>query len=156
MKKTFIILMLMVLFLTGCSDTKEKQFVVYSFYGENEILKISNGTIIFSDSEDVFYGGHLQLNNSNSIKNIAAYKATFYTMIDGQQEIIHTDELSNISSSELLNIDFGKKVFDNSQISNHFNNVEKENGNLWCQLKITDIDGNSNSYIIELKPMKIS
>jgi hypothetical protein len=142
--------------LTACNNQKQEQLIVYSFYGENECFEISNGTIVLSDSEDVFYGGNLQVNQPEAIQNITSYKATFYTMIDGQQETILIDELHNISSTELLGVDLGKKVSNNPEISNQFKNIEEANGKFWCELKVTDTEGINNSYKIELNLIKIS
>ena len=156
-KLTAIILaLLFVLMLTACNNVKQEQLVVYSFYGESDCFEISNGTIILSDSEDVFYGGNLNVNQPEAIQNIASYKAAFYTMIDGQQETILIDELNNVSSTELLGVDLGKKVSNSSEISNQFRNIEDANGKFWCELKVTDKEGNSNSYKIELNLIKIS
>ena len=147
---------LFVLMLTACNNQKQEQLIVYSFYGENECFEISNGTIVLSDSEDVFYGGNLQVNQPEAIQNITSYKATFYTMIDGQQETILIDELHNISSTELLGVDLGKKVSNNPEISNQFKNIEEANGKFWCELKVTDTEGINISYKIELNLIKIS
>ena len=156
-KLTAIILaLLFVLMLTACNNVKQEPLVVYSFYGESDCFEISNGTIILSDSEDVFFGGNLKVNQPESIQNITSYKAAFYTMIDGQQETILIDELNNVSSTELLGVDLGKKVSNSSEISNPFRNIEDANGKFWCELKVTDKEGNSNSYKIELDLIKIS
>ena len=96
--------------LTACQTQAEDQLIVYAFHGENEYFTITNGTIVFSDSQEVFYGGNLLPVQSNFITDIASYTATFYTIVDGQQETILIDSLSNFSSAELVNIDFGKKV----------------------------------------------
>ena len=77
-------------------------------------------------------------------------------MVDGQQEIILVDELQNISSAELLDIDLGKKVSNGSEISNQFKSNEDANVELQCDLKVTDTAGNSNSYTIELNLLEIS
>ena len=145
-KLTAIILaLLFVLMLTACNNVKQEQLVVYSFYGESDCFEISNGTIILSDSEDVFYGGNLKVNQPESIQNITSYKAAFYTMIDGQQETILIDELNNVSSTELLGVDLGKKVSNSSEISNQFRNIEDANGKIWYELKATEIQDNKNN-----------
>ena len=156
-KLTAIILaLLFVLMLTACNNVKQEQLVVYSFYGESDCFEISNGTIILSDSEDVFYGGNLKVNQPESIQNITSYKAAFYTMIDGQQEIIYVDEFHDVSSTELLGIDLGKMVSNGSDVNNQFKNIEEINMNFCCELKVTDTEGNSNSYTIDLELIKIS
>ena len=89
MKKVtaLVLVFLLVLTLTACTNETQEQLVVYSFYGENECFVISNGTIVLSNSEDVFWGGNLQVTQSESINDITSCKATFYTMVDGKQEI---------------------------------------------------------------------
>lgn len=158
MKKAtaLILVFLFVLSLTACKNETQEQFAVYSFCGENESFTICNGTIVLSNSEDVFYGGNLQVTQPESINNLFSYKATFYTMIDGQQEIIFVDEVQNLSSAELLGIDFGKKSSNADEISKQFTNIEDLNGKLYCELKITDTEGNKNSYTIQLVLIKIT
>ena len=62
MKKTFIILMLMVLFLTGCSDTKEKaQEKDYSNYLFSDVIWVRDGgndietLVLKSDGRFTYY-----------------------------------------------------------------------------------------------------
>ena len=145
-----------VLTLTACKNATQEQPTVYSFYGKNECFEITNGIIVLSASEDVFCGGTLRVNKPKSIADITSYRATFYTMVDGQQETIHIDELQNVSSAELSVIDFGKKVINRSEISKQFKIIEENNGKFWCELKVTDADGNIDSYTIELELLKIS
>ena len=158
MKKliALIFALLFVLALTACKNTKQEQQTVYSFYGKKECFEITNGTIVLSNSADVFCGGTLRVNKPMSIKDITSCRATFYTAIDGQQETIHIDELQNVSSAELSVIDFGKKIINRSEISKQFKIIEENNGKFWCELKVTDTEGNSNSYTIELELLKIS
>ena len=111
-----VLLFLLTLTLTSCVNEKQEQLAVYSFYGKNENFIISNGTIVLANSEDIFWGGNLQAAQSESISDISSYKATFYTMVDGKQEIIHVDEVQNLSNSYLLEIDFGKKFGKDSSI----------------------------------------
>ena len=158
MKKVtaLVLVFLLVLTLTACTNETQEQLVVYSFYGENECFVISNGTIVLSNSEDVFWGGNLQVTQSESINDITSCKATFYTMVDGKQEIILVDEFQNLSTSELSGVDLGKKFSNDSAISKQFMEIEKSNGKLYCELKITDREGNKNSYTIELKLTKVT
>jgi hypothetical protein len=151
-----VLLFLLTLTLTSCVNEKQEQLAVYSFYGKNENFIISNGTIVLSNSEDIFWGGNLQAAQSESISDISSYKATFYTMVDGKQEIILVDEFQNLSTSELLGVDLGKKFSNDSAISKQFMEIEKSNGKLYCELKITDREGNKNSYTIELELTKVT
>ena len=95
-------------------------------------------------------------NEGASIINISSYRATFYTIIDGQQEIILVDELHNSSSAELLEISLGKKAVNDSEFNKQFKNIDELNGKVFCEMKTTDIEGNENSYTIELELTKIT
>ena len=155
MKKfvAFISALSMVLAFTSCKNSEKDQTTVYSFSGKNESVSISNGTVVLTDYEEVFYGGNL---NFVQPENISSYRATFYIMTDGQQETVFVDELSDVSPAELLNFDLGKKVGNNSEISKQFRNIEDADGKFWCELKVTDAQGNSNSYSVELELVKVS
>ena len=157
--KKFLSLILAISFmlaLTACKNEAQEQLVVYSFYGENDCFKISNGTIVLSDSEDIFYGGSLHVTEPESIIDISSYKATFYTVTDGQREIILVDELHNSSSAELLEVSLGKIVANDSELNQQFKNIEQLNGKVFCELETTDKEGNKNSYTIEMELTKIT
>ena len=53
-------------------------------------------------------------------------------------------------------VDLGKKFSNDSAISKQFMEIEKSNGKLYCELKITDREGNKNSYTIELELTKVT
>ena len=152
----FIFSLSFILTLTACMNAKETQHAVYSFYGEDGYFEISNGAIVLSDSEDIFYGGNLRVSPSSSISNITSYKATFYIMIDGQQKTIFANEFRNYSSAELVVIDLGKKVSKHPDISNQFKNIEEKNAKFWCELEVSDAEGNRNCYTIVLKLIQIT
>ena len=152
----FIFSLSFILTLTACTNAKETPHAVYSFYGEDGYFEISNGTIVLSDSEDIFYGGNLRVSPSSSISNITSYKATFYIKIVGQQKTIFANEFRNYSSAELVVIDLGKKVSKHPDISNQFKNIEEKNAKFWCELEVSDAEGNRNCYTIVLKLIQIT
>ena len=76
-------------------------------------------------------------------------------MIDGQQKTIFANEFHNYSSAELVVIDLGKKVSKHPDISNKFKNIEEENAKFWCELEVSDTEGNRSYYTIVLKLVKI-
>ena len=158
MKKViaFTISLLFIFTLTGCDNAKTNQLLVYSFSGENENFSIENGTIVLSDSENIFYGGNLKVVQSEYTKDIESYRAAFYTLTDGEQETIYVDEFYNNSPAELTAVDLGKMVSAGSDIRMQFENLSESQGKFYCQLNITDADGNENSYTIELTLTEIT
>ena len=142
--------------LASCKGNEQDKTTVYSFCGYGEDYVISNGTIVLSDYENIFYGGNLQAVQYENVENIASYTATFYLDVGEKQEIVYVDELLNNSSFELLNIDFGKTISDNAEIYDLFNEFYNSNGSFCCELKTTDTDGNIHSDSIVLELTKIT
>ena len=92
MKKARTILILLVfccLILSGCGTSTESEpsLTVYSFSGENEQLSISNGVIVLTPDEEIFYGGDLT-GKEETLSDIAEYSTTFYAMSDNEQKTL--------------------------------------------------------------------
>ena len=158
MKKLMLLALVLILALTlnACINEKTEPTVVYSFYGQCDDYVISNGTIVLSGSENIFYGGNLQAAKPENFKNISSYTATFYIEVGDKQEIVFVDKLLNNSSVKLLNSDLGKTISDDSGMYELFSELYNSNGSFWCDLKTTDIDGNSYSDSIALELTKIT
>ncbi len=158
MKKIVALFLLVscVLTLSACNNTKQEKTRVYSFTGGNEEYVITNGVVVLTDEEDIFYGGELQVQKPDGIKNIASYRAEFYTRIDGEENVVLVSAMDNASSSEMLNIDFGKASGNGKMLDNNFGKMDELQDDFWCELKIKDTQGNQNSYIIDLTLTEIT
>lgn len=61
--------------LSGCGkEPAKKPLDVYSFCGENANFSISNGIIVLSFTEEIFYGGNLD----GELSDVVGYSMTFY------------------------------------------------------------------------------
>ena len=145
-----------VLTLSACCNEKQEKTRVYSFTGGNEEYVITNGVVVMTDEEDIFYGGELQARNPDGIKNIASYRAEFYTSVDGEENSVLVSALDNDSLSEMLNIDFGKSSGNGDKLDNSFGRMDELQGDFWCELRIKDTQGNQKSYIIDLTLTEIT
>ena len=151
MKKIITFTLVCLLVLTGCNNAK--QVSTYSFHGEHEAFTISNGSIVLSDEEEIFHGGEFKTTQSGLFDEMASYSTAFYTLINGEQEIIHSntvidqtdgsvaisweeDDLGSISGEHLL--------------SSTYKNIDELKENLWFELKITDLNGEEKVYQIQL------
>ena len=94
MKKTFfflLTLMLCVGMLAGCSqngENKSDKITVYSFCGENEQFAVTNGVIVISADEEIFYGGDLKVTDDEYFSDVTSYSVKFYTMTNGKTRTI--------------------------------------------------------------------
>lgn len=153
MKKMIALVFIAILFLTGCAKAEPEQPLrVYSFHGENEQLKITNGMIVLSEKNDVFGGGDLQVSEDLQ-SNITSFSTTFYVasehddrtilsnaVIDQTGSTIHIDGGLGTVSGDGVILD---RVVDEENIADLKNN-------LFFELTTTDADGKENVYQLQM------
>lgn len=122
MKKTFfflLTLMLCVGMLAGCSqngENKSEKITVYSFCGENEQFAVTNGVIVISADEEIFYGGDLKVTDDEYFSDITSYSVKFYTMTNGEtRTIMHNSVVDQTGSTINVAGDLGIAAFTKHQ-----------------------------------------
>jgi len=153
MKKVIALLLVLVgvLSLAACNNAEQEQVTTYSFRGEHEYFAISNGSIILSDTEEMFDGGDLQITQSCVFEAVASYSATFYTLTDGEQRtILSNSVIDQTGGSVTVDGDLGKASGKGFIIGSKVENIEELRENLWFELKTTDLDENEKIYQIQL------
>ena len=158
MKKiTAVILLLLAcaVFFTGCANasasTQEPSVRVYSFSGENEQLSLSNGVLVLGDEEEICYGGDLKA-APEAFVDITAYTASIY--IDGKErQILLSNSAEDVS---------GGTVDPAGQVGKISGNVLRDGDgdrlaeDLWFELKTTNLQGEENTFQIQLKVVEIT
>ena len=121
----------------------------YRFFGENEYLKITNGSIDFKETNESFYGGDLDVLQSDLFGDVRSYSTTFFTLLsNGQRNNFHSSIASGVrDGANAISGDLG------SSSSNGFMVVNLEQG-LWFELISTDVNGNEYVYLLELTVVK--
>ena len=66
---------------------------VYSFSGSDDILTVMNGTMVLGEDEEIFSGGKLHINSESFFEGITSYTTTFYTLKNGEKQILMTNSL---------------------------------------------------------------
>ncbi len=96
-KYSFYLLIVVLLMFTSCDRSKRDK--VYSFHGENDEISISNGVIILSEKEDIFYGGYLKIQEDIPLDDIVSYSTNFYWLSEDEKKTIkyHEVEAKTIS-----------------------------------------------------------
>ncbi|CAH2214881.1 hypothetical protein [Tepidibacter aestuarii] len=165
MKKLFIIGVFIFLFITNIifirttvsykNKLDNQVFKVYSFEGESNGIKISDGLILISTNKHSLIGGKIQY-KTNKEENIKSYFKTIYIDKQGNKEIVllnsssHSGDNSKTISPDgfLLNEGIGeissKKLFSEEEI-----NIIKDN--LYFSLDCSTDDGKRHNYIVKLK-----
>lgn len=142
--------------LTGCSDSSNQEeaqpFSVYSFSGENEYFSISNGVIVLTSAEEIFYGGDLE-ETLETFNDITAYSVTFYVSSGGEENTL----LSNSA------VDKTGGTIDISgwtgQISGDIlksTDVPYLLDHLYCELETVDVNGEEHEYLLQLTVTEIT
>ena len=154
----YITILICTVVLFGCSKADIKNEVsestinanknpsgTYLFSGENESIKITNGSIIFGEINEVFSGGNLEILQPDLFADISSYSTTFYTLRNnGERNDFHSTNVTGVrNGAESINSDLG------SSSSNGFRVINLEQG-LWFELITTDVNGKEDKYLLEL------
>lgn len=108
MKKSIIILLVAVLFITGCGKSKTKK----------DIIKIDNSGWTYKESTNGNYLSYaVNIKNNDSKKNATNIKLTIIGLDDKKKEIFkYEDEIGNLSKKESTS--YGKTIKVTSKPSN--------------------------------------
>ena len=153
MKKliAFAFTLVCVLALAGCNNADQEDTLSCSFRGEHEYFAISNGSIILSDTEDVFDGGDLEATRSDVFENVASYSTTFYTLVNGEKRIILSNSVIDQTGGSIkIDGDLGRVSGDGIIVGGKAESVDALEESLWFELKTTDLNGDENVYQIQL------
>ena len=136
------------LMLTGCgaSSKGEPSLVVYSFKGENEQFSISNGVIVLTPNEEIFYGGDLA-EKQEALSDVVEYSAAFYAVSGNEQKILLSSGAADKTGTGLdISGPMGKiagDIISRAQIE------DLQNG-LFFELKTTGVNGEQHQYQMQL------
>lgn len=153
MKKliAFVLTVVCMLSLVACNHAEQGQAATYSFRGEHDYFEITNGSILLSDTEEVFDGGNLQITQSGMFEEVTSCSTTFYTCIDGAQRTLLSNRVT-IKRGGFISIDgdLGSVSGKGIMIGSNVADIEELRKNLWFELKTTDLNGEENVYQIQL------
>lgn len=163
MKKVFVLLFATILclgMLAGCSqndENKTEELAVYSFCGENEQFSVTNGVVVINADNEIFYGGDLNVINQECFANISSYSVMFYTVTNGEKRTIMENSVvdqtgSSINVSGVLGSMSGEDIIIGSKVDD----ADDLKNNLYFELNTTDLNGEQNTYQIQLTVTEIT
>ena len=146
--------------LAGCteqsSEEQENAFGVYSFCGANEQFEVSNGVIVL-DTEEIFYGGNLDVLHDDQFSNIASFTTTFYTIRNGEKRVIISNAVVDETGGSVnMEGELGKASGDGFVIGNKIKEIDELKNNLWFELKTIDTNEQENIYQLQLTVTEIT
>lgn len=141
--------------LAGCTDSsevgQERSLAVYSFSGENKYFAVSNGVLILTPTEEIFYGGDLE-ETPGEFDDITEYTMTFYVASGDEKNILMSNGATDETGSV---IDISGSTGQRSGAS-LIKDDTRLNNNLYCELKTTDLNGEKNEYQLQLTLTEIT
>lgn len=143
--------------LTGCGtsskDEQRQPLAVYSFSGEDEHFSVSNGVIVLSSSEEIFYGGGLEA-NQEEFNDITAYSMTFYIMSGDGKDILMSNSMEDMTGRTVdISGDIGKSSGDGTILREPTDELQN---NLYFELETTNLDGETSNYQLKLSVIEIT
>lgn len=149
--KTVIKVLVMVLFsiclFSGCGrKAGGERLAVYSFRGENELFSISNGVIVLNSTEEIFYGGNLEVKDG-VFSDIVAFSVSLYIQSGDEKRILLSNSVEDMTGGTITVPDEIGKV--SGDIINDTEIEELEN-TLFFELITTNHNGGKNEYQLQL------
>lgn len=139
----------------GCSTAPEEVQeppVVYSFSGENEQFKISNGVIVLTSTEDILYGGDLEEKQGN-LSDVTAFTITFYVISGDEKEVLLSNRVVDMT---------GKTVTIPGKLGKITGDIIKKEeadellNNLYFELETTNSNSKKSTYPLHLTVTEIT
>lgn len=160
MKKTVAVLLTIVFsctILTGCGTSSKgeqgQSLAVYSFSGESEYFSISNGVIVLSPTEEIFYGGDLEAKQEH-FNDITAYSMTVYIMSGDKKGTLISNSVVDMTGGTIhISGDIGKRSGDGIIIKEPTDDLKN---NLYFELETTNLDGEKSNYQLQLSVVEIT
>lgn len=151
--KVAALFVLLVLVLAGCGKAEPEQLRVYSFSGENEQFSISNGVIVLSSEETVFYGGILTPKELFPAE-VTSCSATFYWGSGGEEQLLLSHSVVD-QTGACVNVagDLGKISGPDAVWKTEFDSLAEL---LYFKLVATDKSGEEFVYQLPLSVTEIT
>ena len=151
----FLLSLVLLLALAGCGTSNASPAEhIYSFSGESDVLRVTNGVAIAGGENETFYGGNLEMKNGDFL-NAVDYTTEFYV----------PDEMSTHTFLSIDTVDKTGKTLavqnqDRGQISGPVFNKNMElsafETNLNFKLEITYQNGETETYTVPMQVKEIT
>ena len=144
--------------LVGCSnEQKDDKISVFTFYGENEYISVTNGTAVLGGDEEVFSGGMLKVLNEDAFADVVYWSSEFYIAKDVEQKIISKSVVEDLSDTASVNIsgDLGKISGPDIITVYGSNDTEDFINNLFMKFTVRNAQGEENTYELHMQVEKV-
>ncbi len=132
---------------------EEEPTHVYIFRGENDQFSVSDGVIVMSEEEDVFYGGTLEAKGEH-LSDLSSYSISFYFDLGSETHTMLSNRIIDMTGTPIQLPDELGKVSGRGIIER--NGLEQLEGHLYCELETKDLDGNIKVQQLQMEVVQIT
>ena len=144
--------------LVGCSNEQNHEKVkVFTFYGENEYISVTNGTVVLDGDEEVFSGGILNVLQEDTFSDAVYWSAEFYIAKDGEKKTVYKSVVEDLSDSAQVSVsgDLGKIAGGNVISDYEDADIDAFVNNLFMLFTVRNAEGEEKTYEIQMKVEKV-
>ncbi len=144
--------------LVGCSnEPKSDKVEVYTFYGENDYITVTNGTAVVGGEEETFSGGMIKVKKEKAFADAMYWSAEFYIAKDGEKKTLYKSVVEDLSDSAQVSIsgDLGKISGGNVISDYESSDIDAFVNNLFMLFTIRNADGEEKTYEIQMNVEKV-
>lgn len=144
--------------LAGCSDVqKDDKVSVFTFYGENEYVSVTNGTVVLNGEEEVFSGGILEVLNEEVFSDAVYWSAEFYIAKGSEKKTVYISAVEDLSDTAQVSIsgDLGKIAGGNVITESGNSDTDDLINNLFMIFTVRNAEGEENTYELHMQVEKV-
>ena len=143
--------------MAACDEEKQTKISVYSLSGEHDYFRISNGVIVFGDTEEIVDGGELKVTQEELFSEITSYTVTLYVRTsDGKRTLLSNSVIDQTGGTLPVSGDVGKMSGQAPLFDYKMKETDEWANNLWLELQTTGLSGQENTYQLQLSVNEIT
>lgn len=160
MKKVFALIIVAVcaFMFTACDgEIADDKTEVYTFYGENEYISVTNGTAVIDGKEEAFSGGNLEILNKELFADAVYWHYEFYISNDGEEKTIYVGSVSDETGTSAVSIEGDLGKISGGDIITEYDDSYADDfvNNLYFKFTVKNSDGEENSYHLQMEVDKV-
>ena len=160
MKKAlvFILAIICLFIFVGCNSTEESDKTeVYTFYGENEYISVTNGTAVIDGENEMFSGGNLRISNEEPFDNAVYWRYEFYVSNDDEEKTVYVGSVSDETGGASVNIEGELGKISGGDIITKYDDYYADAfvNNLYFKLVVKNAEGEENTYHLQMNVDKV-
>lgn len=160
MKKmlAFMLVVLCLFVFAGCSDEANKDDTqVYTFYGENEYISVTNGTAVIDGDTEAFSGGELKILNNEAFDGAVYWSSEFYIVRDGEKWTVYKDAVNDTVGAAEMNISGNIGSISGGNVITEYEawDVDDFINNLFYKFTVRNAQGEEKVYELQMNVERV-